>query len=74
MIGVEHHDDVRPRRGELVLLRREQLGGFAIGSVALDEERKDRRVRHAEPGDDTGHLVISQLWLCIHFYAAVVQH
>ena len=46
----------------------------AIGSVALDEERKDRRVRHAEPGDDTGHLVTSQLWLCIHFYAAVVQH
>ena len=56
MIGVEHHDDVRPDGGELLLLRREQLGGFAIGAVALDEERKDRGVRHAEPGNDSGHL------------------
>ena len=29
MVGVEHHDDVGPHRGELLLLRREQLGGFA---------------------------------------------
>ena len=55
VIGVEHHDDVGPRGGELFLLRREQLGGFALGTVALDEERKHRRVRHAEPGNDIGH-------------------
>ena len=30
MVGVEHHDDVGPHRGEMLLLRREQLGGFAI--------------------------------------------
>ena len=52
MIGVEHHDDVGPGGGKLLLLRGEQLGDFAIGTVALDEEWKDRGVRHAEPGDD----------------------
>ena len=28
MIGVEHHDDVGPGGGKLLLLRGEQLGGF----------------------------------------------
>ena len=30
MVGVEHHDEVGPRRGELVLLRAEQLGDLAV--------------------------------------------
>ena len=59
MIGVEHHDDVGAGGGKLLFLRREQLGGFAIGAVALDEEREDRSVRHAETGDDAGHVTNS---------------
>ena len=55
MIGVEHHDQIGPRRGELLLLRAEQLCDLAIGAVALDEMREDRGVRHAETGDDLGH-------------------
>ena len=55
MIGVEHHDQIGPRRGELVLLRAEQFCDLAIGPVALDEMREDRGVRHAEPGDDLRH-------------------
>ena len=56
MIGVEHHDEIGPRGGELLLLRAEQFRDFAIGSVAFDEMRKYRRVRHAEPGNDLRHV------------------
>ena len=56
MVGVEHHDDVRPGRRKLLLLRAEQLGDLAVRAVALDEMRKDRGVRHAEPGDDLRHV------------------
>ena len=55
MVGVEHHDDVRPRRGKLVLLRAEQLGDLAVRAVALDEHREHRGVRHAEPADNLRH-------------------
>ena len=55
VIGIEHHDDIRPRRGKFILLRREQLGDFAVRAVALGEEGKDGCVRHAEPGDDLCH-------------------
>ena len=72
MIGVEHHDHVRTRGGKVFLLRREQLGGFAVGAVALDEERKDRGMRHAKPGNDIGHLVNSLQ--SIHFHAVLVRH
>ncbi len=65
MVGIEHHDDVGAHRGEMLLLRREQFRGFAIGAVALDEKRKDRRVRHAEPGDNLRHAF--QLLMCIRF-------
>ena len=61
MIGVEHHDEVGPGRRKLLLLRAEQLGDLAIGAVALDEMRKDRGVRHAEPGDDLRHDGVSLL-------------
>ena len=57
MVGVEHHDHVGPHGGKMFLLRREQLGGFAVGAVALDEERKHRGMRHAKSGDDICHLV-----------------
>ena len=61
MIGVEHHDHIGTHRREMLLLRREQLGGFAFGAVALDEEREYRGVRDAEPGDDICHFV-ELLW------------
>ena len=61
MIGVEHHDQVGPRRRQLVLLRGEQFCDLAIGSVALDEMRKDRSVRHAEAGDDLRHFFVPPL-------------
>ena len=63
MIGVEHHDDVGPRRGKLFLLRAEQLGDLAVRAVALDEMRKDRGVRDAEPADDLRHLELRLLGL-----------
>src|ERR1700733_12611963 len=56
VIGIEHHDDVRADGGELLLLRREQLCGFTLRAVALDEKRKYRRVRHPEPGKYIRHL------------------
>ena len=55
MIGIEHHDDVRARRRELIFLCAEQFGDLAIRSVALDEMRKDRGVRHAESADNLRH-------------------
>jgi CheY-like chemotaxis protein len=63
MVGVEHHDDVGPRRGKLLLLHGEQLGGLAVRAVALDEMRKDRGVRDAEPADDLRHLELRLLGL-----------
>ena len=65
MVGIEHHDDVGTHRGEMLLLRREQFRGFAIGAVALDKKREHRRVRHAEPGDNLRHAF--QLLMCIRF-------
>ena len=71
MIGVEHDDDVGTDGGQVLLLRGKQLGGFAIRPVALDEERKHRGVRHAEPGDDAGHFISS--CQSIRFHAAPVR-
>src|ERR1700689_4922372 len=56
VIGIEHHDDVRTHGGKLLLLGREQLRGFTLRAVALDEKRKYRRVRHPEPGNYIRHL------------------
>ncbi len=72
MVGVEHHDDVRTRSGEMLLLRREQFRGFAIGPVALDEKWEDRGMRHSKPGDDIRHYVNS--FASIHFRAALMRH
>ena len=56
VVGIEHHDDVGPRRGELFLLRREQFGGFALRTVAFDEEGEHRRMRHPKPGNNMAIL------------------
>ena len=65
MISVEHHDQVRPRGGKLLLLRTEQLRDLAIGSVALDEMRENRGMRYAETSDDLRHFELPALgdWL-----------
>src|SRR4051812_43198213 len=63
MVGVEHHDDVGPCCRELLLLRAEQLGDLAVRAVPLDEMRKDRGVRDAEPADDLRHLELRDLTL-----------
>jgi hypothetical protein len=49
MVGVEHHDEVRPDGGEPFLLCAEQLGYFAIRAVARHKERKDWCVPYADP-------------------------
>ena len=61
MVGIEHHDDVGPCRRELISLRAEQPGDLAIRAVALDEMRKDRGVRDAEPADDLRHSELRDL-------------
>src|SRR5580693_5342464 len=66
MIGIEHHDQVWPRRGELFFLRPEQFCDLAIRPIALDEMREDRGMRYAETGDDLGHGLISYCLLSPH--------
>ena len=70
MIGVEHHNEVRPRGGELFFLGAEQLCDLAIGTVSLDEKWEHRRMRHSESGNDLCHT--PKLLLPVHSDAAMV--
>jgi len=65
MVGVEHHDEVRPDGGKPFLLCAEQSGYFAIRAVALHKERKDWCVRYAESGNDIRNGLDSSL-LCVY--------
>jgi hypothetical protein len=55
VIRVEHHDHIGARGCKLGGLRRKQLCNLAIGTVALDEERKYRGVRNSKARNDLGH-------------------
>ena len=65
MVGVEHHDDVRPRRRKLLLLRAEQLGDLAIGAVALDENGKTGVC--GTPNPATICAMLANSCLAVHF-------